>query len=235
MRYVIADIHGCFQEYKELLKKIDFSDDDELFVLGDAIDRGPEPINVLLDLMSRPNATLLMGNHECLFFFLMKKLAVEITEDNFDVTVEIMKTYNSWIEEGGAVTAEQFKKLSKEEKEDILDYVSDAPVYMVLEQEEKEYILVHAGLGNFALDKTPEECELHELLEKRVDYSKRYFSDKNKYLVTGHTPTVFIKGWEKPEVYINKGHIALDCGCVGGGRLAVYCIETKEVTYVDKI
>lgn len=42
MRYIISDIHGCYAEYRELLEKICFSDADELYVLGDAMDRGSE-------------------------------------------------------------------------------------------------------------------------------------------------------------------------------------------------
>lgn len=41
MRYIISDIHGCYHEYMELLNKIKFSDKDELYILGDAVDRGP--------------------------------------------------------------------------------------------------------------------------------------------------------------------------------------------------
>ena len=59
MHYVISDIHGCYSQYIELLNKISFSDEDELFVLGDAVDRGPEPIRVLRDMMMRPNVTLI--------------------------------------------------------------------------------------------------------------------------------------------------------------------------------
>lgn len=39
--------------------------------------------------------------------------------------------------------------------------------------------------------------------------------------------------WESPEVYKKHGHIALDCACVAGGRLAAFCVETEEVTYVE--
>ena len=35
------------------------------------------------------------------------------------------------------------------------------------------------------------------------------------------------------KVFMENGHIAIDCGCVYGGRLAAYCIETGEVEYVD--
>jgi serine/threonine protein phosphatase 1 len=41
MTYVIADIHGCYEQYKALLEKINFSASDTLYVLGDVIDRGP--------------------------------------------------------------------------------------------------------------------------------------------------------------------------------------------------
>ena len=44
MIYVLGDIHGCYDKYEEMLKRIRFSDDDTLFVLGDVVDRGPEPV-----------------------------------------------------------------------------------------------------------------------------------------------------------------------------------------------
>lgn len=46
-RYVMSDIHGCYAEFIEMLQKINFGDDDELYVLGDIFDRGPQPLKVL--------------------------------------------------------------------------------------------------------------------------------------------------------------------------------------------
>ena len=237
MRYIISDIHGCYEEYRALLEKISFSGNDELYILGDVVDRGPEPIRVLQDLMERPNATLILGNHDFAMYTLMRKFSVEITEENFDshLTADDLLHYNLWIQDGGSVTAEQFRRLSRMERADILDYLADASVYEILEQEDKFYILVHAGLGNFSPDKELDEYELHELLDDRPDYSRRYFTDDRVFLVTGHTPTPLIAGWERPEVYQRNGHIALDCGCVGGGRLAAFCVETGEVVYVERL
>ena len=60
MQYVIADIHGCYEEYMELIEKIGLSEEnDHLYILGDALDRGPEPMKTLLDIMNRRNVTLL--------------------------------------------------------------------------------------------------------------------------------------------------------------------------------
>ena len=60
MRYIISDIHGCKKQYLELLEKIKFSDKDHLYILGDTLDRGPEPMKVLLDIMHRQNVTYII-------------------------------------------------------------------------------------------------------------------------------------------------------------------------------
>ena len=64
MTYAISDIHGCFDKYRAMLAEIDFSPRDVLYVLGDVIDRGPEGIKILQDMMLRPNVFPLLGNHE---------------------------------------------------------------------------------------------------------------------------------------------------------------------------
>lgn len=235
MRYIVSDIHGCYNQYQKLLEKIHFSEKDELYVLGDVVDRGPEPIKVLQDMMKRSNVILILGNHDFIMYTLMKKLSVEITEENYDshLTSEILLDYNLWLRDGGQVTAEKFRELSFSEKMDVLDYIEGASLYEVIENDGKEYRLVHAGLSNFSPDKDLDEYDLYDFLMERADYSRRYYPDENTFLVTGHTPTVYIGGWGKPEVYRKNGHIALDCACVAGGKLAAYCVETEEVIYVE--
>lgn len=235
MRYIVADIHGCYHQYQMLLEKIQFSEKDKLYVLGDVVDRGPEPIKVLQDMMKRRNVIFILGNHDFIMYTFMKKMSVEITEDNYDkhLTTDLLLDYNLWLQDGGRVTVEQFNKLSYSEKMDMLDYIAGASLYEVIENNGKEYRLVHAGLSNFAPDKAMDEYDLYDFLEERTDYTKRYYPEENIFLVTGHTPTVFIEDWGKTKVYMKNGHIALDCACVGGGKLAAFCIETEEVIYVD--
>lgn len=148
MRYIISDIHGCYHEYMELPQKINFSDADKLYVLGDAIDRGPHPIKVLQDIMKRSNVTYILGNHDFVMYTIMKKLVIEITEENYEshLTQEDILDYNMWLQDGGQITAEQFSKLGLYEKVDIIDYLSEASVNEVLEHDDKKYILVHSGL-----------------------------------------------------------------------------------------
>lgn len=229
MRYIVSDIHGCYNEYIKLLDEIQFSGDDTLYVLGDIVDRGPEPIRVLTDIMKRPNVIHIMGNHDYLMYTFMKKPVVEISVQNDDY----FQAYHLWLQDGGRVTARQFEELPTDRKKAILGYLLEAYLYEVIEYNGKKYILVHAGLDNFAPDKALEDYDMYDFLEKRTDYGKRYYPDKNTYLVTGHTPTIYIEEWGKPEVYRKNGHIAIDCGCVNGGRLAAFCIETEEVMYVE--
>ena len=78
MRYIIADIHGCYAEYRKLLEKIHFSEEDDLYILGDAMDRGPEPIKVIQDIMMRSNVVYIIGNHDYVMLHVMKRIVVEI-------------------------------------------------------------------------------------------------------------------------------------------------------------
>ena len=47
MQYAVSDIHGCYDKYINLLRRIDLKDSDTLYVLGDMIDRGPDGLKIL--------------------------------------------------------------------------------------------------------------------------------------------------------------------------------------------
>ena len=64
MIYCISDLHGRYDRYEKVLEKI--QDTDELYVLGDCIDRGKDGLKILKDIKERNNVHLLMGNHELL-------------------------------------------------------------------------------------------------------------------------------------------------------------------------
>ena len=235
MRYIISDIHGCYDEYIELLKKINLKDSDELYILGDVVDRGPSPIKVLQDMMMRVNVFPIIGNHDFIALIMLRKLNVKITEDNAEsyLTDEDLKDYMQWLKEGGKTTVEEFLKLDEDEKEDIIEYLEEFSAYHEINVNGKRYVLVHAALNNFEEGKELDEYTLQDILFSRMDYSKRYFADENTYVITGHTPTTLIREDKEYLVYEENGHIAIDCGCVFGGKLAAYCLDTGEVYYVE--
>ena len=43
----MSDLHGCYYKYIKMLEKINFSNNDTLYILGDIFDRGPDGIEPL--------------------------------------------------------------------------------------------------------------------------------------------------------------------------------------------
>ena len=234
--YIISDIHGCYDQYRELLSKINFGPEDELYVLGDVVDRGPEPIKIILDIMDRDNVTLIMGNHEVMALDVLKKLVREISHETIeDFDYDVMQEISLWMANGGDITMEKFQQLDPSKRADVLSYLEDASYYETIGQDDKLYVLVHGGLGGFSLDKDLNDYDLDDLVWERPDYDREYFPGGRVFLVTGHTPTQFIRYDRKPFIFQENGHIAIDCGCAFGGNLAAYCVETGEVTYVEGV
>ena len=76
--YVMSDIHGCYDEFIEMLKKIEFSNKDKLIIAGDYMDRGTQSYEMLKWIENKPNNVILLkGNHDEEFAYcidLMKML-----------------------------------------------------------------------------------------------------------------------------------------------------------------
>lgn len=68
MNYVIGDIHNDNRRFYGMLKKINFSEEDQLFLLGDLFDRNlyePDPIGVYFNILKLENrCTVIRGNHD---------------------------------------------------------------------------------------------------------------------------------------------------------------------------
>ena len=64
MTYVISDLHGHYGAFLNMLKKIDFCEDDLLFLNGDIIDGGEAPLRLLLDISYRTNVFPVLGDSE---------------------------------------------------------------------------------------------------------------------------------------------------------------------------
>ena len=230
--YVISDIHGEYERIMELLKEIELKDTDTLYVLGDVLDRGEHPIKVILKLMEMPKAFCIVGNHEVMARECLRFLCQEITDLAIEeVDAELLDNLVLWKYNGGDATIREFRALDPEMREEVLNFLEDFSLYEELTVGEKQYLLVHGGLGGFTPEKRIEEYSLHDLVWARPDYQKEYFVDTN--LVTGHTPTQTIPENDNPGyIYKKYHHIAIDCGaCFPGGRLAAICLETGEEFY----
>ena len=234
--YVIADIHGQYDMFIDLLEKIALRDSDTLYVLGDVLDRGPHPIKTLKKLMEMPEAFCMVGNHELMALECLKFLMKEITEESInELDSEKMDNLLTWIQNGGDTTINEFHKLDRDEQEAVIDFIMDFLIYEEISVNGSEYLLVHAGLGNYAPEKEIDDYSIKELVWDGAEYDIQYFPDK--FVVTGHTPTQYIAGNPRPGfIYRNNNHIAIDCGsCRPDGRLAAICLDTGEEFYSEAV
>lgn len=244
MIYAMADIHGQYEKYMKMLEQIHFCDDDLLYVIGDVLDRGPDGMKILKDMMLRSNVIPLLGNHEYMASMSLPWLLREVTDENVDaIESESIQGLVEWMTVGGETTIAEFHKLSREEQQDVLDYLMEFELYDVVETGGKCFLLVHAGLDHFSPDRSLEDYDLSEMIFHKPDYDNVYF--KNAYMVTGHTPTRLIHAEEqgisidqisptdyKDEIVMKNNHIAIDCGAGYGGRLGCICLNTMDTYYV---
>ena len=231
MIYVIGDIHGCKDKYDEMLTKLSPKETDAVFVLGDIIDVGGDSIEILQDMMYRANIYPVLGEHE----YMAKKIlpliskVKDIEEAKAMLSGEDKTDLDKWLTMKSEKTISDFLALNDEDKESIIDYLSEFQPYEEVEANGKTFILAHAGINNFDPEKELEDYSEEDFVFAETDYTKAYF--QNKYLITGHTPTVAINQKLMGKVYSKNGHIAIDCGVAYGGRLAAICLDALKLYY----
>lgn len=229
MTYVCSDIHGHYDKYKRMLEEIQFKPSDTLYILGDVIDRGPDGIKILRDMMSRPNVIPILGNHEFTAAVCLPWLMEEITGQNLNnLSEDQIAALSEWTANGGGPTLRELKLLNQREREEILEYLQEMELYAEVETGGKSFVLVHAGLDNFAPDKPLEEYNLVDFLFGRPGADTVYYPEKT--VIFGHTPTRLLSGRDR--ILSWRTMIDIDCGCGFGGPLGCLCLETMEEFYV---
>lgn len=227
--FVMSDIHGCYREYQRLLQVIRFREEDTLYVLGDCVDKGDAPMELLKDMMSRPNVIPLMGNHDLEALVILRRLN-EAQAGGAEQDAAFTESVRDWLADGGRTTLDGFLELSPGEQQNILAYLGTFLPYLETEIGGKRYLLVHGGLEPFVPEQRIEDYDILSLVLSRPDYEKRYFQDR--VIITGHTPTPTVQKGNQGTVIRKNNHLAIDCGCVYGYRLAAVCLETGREYYV---
>ena len=233
MVYVTSDLHGySLENFKDFLDKVGFCDSDFLYILGDVIDRGADGVKILKWLMSKPNAQLILGNHEAMMLA-CEFLFEEINDESIaNLTGTKLNTYLTWVSNSGQPTLNALSATRRSEIKYILEYLSEAPLYEILTVNDRDFILVHSGLGKFRKDKKLSEYSPDELLWERPGSFVRYFDDIT--VIFGHTPTVFYGEENTGRIFRTKTWIDVDVG-VGMGQdpVLLRLDDMKEFYYKE--
>lgn len=220
MVYVLSDIHGEIVRWQAMLELIRFSDDDTLYVLGDVIDRNPHGIEILQDIMQRPNMHMILGNHESMM------LDTFWSNNDYD-------SRRLWKGNGGGST---YRKMlygtSTEERLRILRFIQELPDHLEIEVNGRQFYLVHGNVGETRYDR----------IWGRPEPPPKEPPIPGKTVIVGHTCTYFMnlhaEGYDEDvpfEIFYAPGLIDIDCGCgndTDQRRLACLRLDDMKEFYV---
>lgn len=215
---IIGDVHSCFAELTELIEQINtIAGNRTLVFVGDLIDRGPNPFEVLqlvMKLKQEGRALAVKGNHdEKLFRWLNGK--------------------NVQLWHGLEYTTAQLKRAGNAFQDQVRQFIAQMPFQLVLDKD--QLLIAHAGLSerlqkqdsdamrSFALfgDTTGQKDEFG--LPVRRDWAKNYSG--KRMVVYGHTPLI--------QPYWKNNTVNIDTGCAFGGKLTCLLYPEKEIIQVD--
>lgn len=229
MTYVVSDLHGCFSKFQQLLETIHFGDRDVMYVLGDMVDYGEEPMELLCDLSMRYNVIPILGEHDYRAYRLLTALD-GMLKGEASADPEILGEMTEWIRDGGQKTMEGFKALDEDMKEGILEYLSDLSLYEEVEVKGRKYLLVHAGIADFDEDTPLEDYMPEDFIREAMDPDRKYFEDVT--VIAGHVPTYTLPEAERGKIYRGEYGILVDCGAAFDEALGCLCLENGKEYYV---
>jgi bis(5'-nucleosyl)-tetraphosphatase (symmetrical) len=245
VRWLVGDLQGCAREFEALLGAIDFdAGRDELWCVGDLINRGPDSL-ATLRLWRDIDGKGVLGNHEV--------YALSAHTGAWPRKVDTLQAlYDA---PDGAQLLERLRALPLLAKLPGRDGGSDTWV-------------VHAGLHPTWVDLDAKLAELNDgphdqawLERKATKVATRvrcidaagemvrfhgapkdrppgcYPWDARRPQHEGDESWVVHGHWARRGHYINPDQrvIGLDSGCVYGGPLTAYCVEESRIVQVDAL
>ncbi|MCB0561215.1 MAG: serine/threonine protein phosphatase [Lewinellaceae bacterium] len=225
-RFAISDIHGCVRTLEALLEQIAFSSADELFLLGDYIDRGPDSKGVI-DLILKLKAEgyrlhCLRGNHEAL---LLNSIG-GLTED-----------HELWLQNGGDMTMSSFGLSSIDSLHLISPKYTEFLNQLEWYFETEGYILAHAGLDF----RTAQPLEARQALIWIRNWYEQINREwlKGRIIVHGHTPVprpLIVNQLKKLD---KVPALDIDAGCVFKGNyfkyLCAFDLDNRQLNFQENI
>lgn len=200
---IIGDIHGCFDELTDLLQVLDLEPQDRVIAVGDLIAKGPKNREVLDLFIDDRRFSSVVGNHD-------RKIRQRLRGE----PVPLNKAQREAIEQLDGEPARYAEYLRS------LPYTIDLG----------DHLVVHAGIRpGVALDEQM-ASDLTEIRTMGADPTRR--KGTAWYDVYRGPQTICFGHWPGREPKRAAHAIGLDTGCVYGGRLTAYVIETDQFVSV---
>lgn len=205
----IGDIHGCSIAFETLLTEVRPTSSDQIILLGDIIDRGPDSAGVVqqaIELSHRCSLSLIRGNHE-------EMLLDSVNDGN---------NTERWIRNGGAETLMSYGcRKPSEIPPQHLDYLFNSLDYV----ETDHYIFLHPGYV--------EDIDLHLqpalALRWRVTNRNCKAHCSGKTVVVGHTA-------QKSGQILDLGFTkCIDTDCVRGGWLTAIDVGSGVIWQANQL
>jgi serine/threonine protein phosphatase 1 len=174
--FIIGDIHGNYKPMMELFHKVSLDYNNDLLIsLGDLVDRGPEPVRVVDELMKIRHFIFILGNHDYWFREYLK-FGTRAAE---------------WLDQGGKQTLDNYYDNPGAAKLHLDFFSSALPYYL----DEKNRLFVHAGFDGekpFDLQKTDIQVLLwdRKLFMAAMEHEEngKNFEEFSEIYI-GHSPT----------------------------------------------
>jgi bis(5'-nucleosyl)-tetraphosphatase (symmetrical) len=260
--YAIGDIQGCFTSFQRLLDRITFdSEKDELWLVGDIVNRGPRSLATVRLIKSLGDSVhLALGNHDLFFLAVAEGIATLRSKDTIhDI-------------------------LAADDRPDLIDWLRRQPLH----HQKGTFFMVHAGLlPQWTIDEASGLAREVEIVLAGADYrsflqalfhdpasqwnsslkgSERLvsiarvltrlrtctptgemsnFSGPPEEAPTGFIPWFRIPGrrntdrtiitghWAALGLQLEPTHFAIDSGCVWGRQLTAVRLDDRAVFQVD--
>jgi serine/threonine protein phosphatase 1 len=101
-----------------MLELIEFEPEDQMYILGDVVDRGKNSIKLFQYIMKQKNMELLLGNHD-------EMMLQWIKNNDYDY-------FSCWMGNGGQSTYSQYCELDEVQRASIIDYLNHRPLYKIM-------------------------------------------------------------------------------------------------------
>lgn len=227
MIYIMSDLHGEYELFVALMRKIKFKTNDTLYVCGDVLDKGDRSVKLMKTLLSLPNVHMVMGNHEEAFLEYYHSLMRDV--DNCDAVLEQLRR-SVW-GDGHLLDWE------------VVDAIDSLPYFI----ETDSFICVHAGVSLDGEGRVPTLCDenKNDYLYNRRFKKPEVLPKDSKCVFFGHTTTGAISQSGGILTYIREGgdptnfadylKIHLDTGVFVSGILGCFCVDDCSCHYVSRL